>query len=132
MSGVGGLDVLDGKKYLSLETYRKSGTGVRTAVWFAAAPVQAGDVTLYVYSTADSGKAKRLRGNGAVRIAPCDARGNVTGRWINARATIVTGDEAERGMRLLNRKYCPVKQILDLSVLLFPRHQRVVISIQAV
>jgi hypothetical protein len=35
-------------------------------------------------------------------------------------------------MRLLNRKYWPVKQILDLSLLLFPRHQRVMISIRAI
>jgi PPOX class probable F420-dependent enzyme len=126
-----GLTAFGGEKYLSLETYRKSGTGVRTPVWFAAAPIQAGEVKLYVYTTANSGKAKRLRRNGAVRIAPCDARGKVTGSWIGAIATIVGDDESERGMRLLNRKYWPLKQILDLSVLMFPRHQRVVISIQA-
>jgi hypothetical protein len=33
-------------------------------------------------------------------------------------------------MRLLNRKYRPWKQILDLSVLLFPRHRRIMIAIQ--
>ena len=113
MSTVGGVAALASKKYLSLETYRKSGAGVRTAVWFAAAPIEAGDVKLYVYTTADSGKAKRLRRDNAARIATCDARGNVTGPWIDARATIVSGDEAERGMRLLNRKYWPIKQILD-------------------
>jgi PPOX class probable F420-dependent enzyme len=130
MNTVAGLAAFDGKKYLNLETYRKSGTGVRTPVWFAAALSEAGAANLYVYSVAGSGKAKRLRHTGAVRIAPCDARGNVTGPWIDARASIVGGDEFERGMRLLNRKYWPVKQILDLSVLLFPRHQRVMISIQ--
>lgn len=123
------LDVLEGKRYLSLETYRKSGLGVRTPVWFAVASAQAGNPTLYVYTTADSGKAKRIRRSGMVKIAPCDARGKVTGGWTAAQAKIVSGEEFTRGMRLLNHKYRPWKQILDLSVLLFPRHQRVMIAI---
>jgi uncharacterized protein len=131
MSTVAGLAAFDGKKYLNLETYRKSGAGVRTPVWFAAAPTAAGAVQFYVYSTADSGKAKRLRRNGTGRIAPCGSRGNVTGPWIDARAEIVAGDEFTRGMRLLNRKYWPLKQLLDISVILFPRHRRVMISILA-
>jgi PPOX class probable F420-dependent enzyme len=116
------------QRYLSLETYRKNGNGVRTPVWFAAAP--AVEPTFYVYSTADSGKAKRLRRTGAVRIAPCNARGRVTGAWIAARAVIVGGEEFGAGMRLLNRKYRPWKQILDLSVQLFARHERVMIAIR--
>jgi PPOX class probable F420-dependent enzyme len=82
------LAAFDGQKYLSLETYRKNGEAVRTPVWFATA----GGPTLYVYTTADSGKVKRLRRSGEVRIAPCDARGRVTGAWSTARAAIVDGD----------------------------------------
>ena len=55
-----GLDAFDGKKYLNLETYRRNGNGVRTPVWFAAAPEGGGGQKLYVYTTADSGKAKRI------------------------------------------------------------------------
>lgn len=117
---------LDGRKYLSLETYRKSGKGVRTPVWFATSD---GSV-LYVYSTADSGKAKRIRRSGVVRIAPCDARGNITGDWIAAQATLVTGSEFDRGMQLLNRKYWPLKRMMDLVVSIFGRHQRVMIAIR--
>jgi uncharacterized protein len=125
-----GLTTILDKRYLSLETFRKNGQGVRTPVWFAAG--EEGDSSkLYVYTTADSGKAKRIRRSGAVKIAPCDARGKVTGSWIDARATLVDGAEFDRGMGLLNRKYRPWKQILNLSVLLFSRHQRVVIAIQA-
>lgn len=121
---------LEGRKYLSLETYRKSGHGVRTPVWFAMAS-DAGSAlpTLYVYTTADTGKAKRIRNNGVVRIAPCDARGNVTGPWIDARAQIVTGEEARGGMRLLDRKYFPWKQMLRLFALFRPR-ERIVIAIR--
>ena len=118
---------LAGKKYLSLETYRKNSTGVRTPVWFAGAP--GGE--LYVYSTADSGKAKRIRRSGVVKIAPCDVRGKPTGQWLDARAEIGDSDSFVYGMRLINRKYWPVKQILDLFAL-FARHERAMIVIRAV
>jgi PPOX class probable F420-dependent enzyme len=127
MSAVTGLHAFAGNKYLNLETFRRNGVGVRTPVWFAAA---AGGQPLYIYSTADSGKAKRIRRSGAVKIAPCDARGKVMGEWVDAHAAIVSQDEFQLGMRLLNRKYWPLKQMLDLSVLLFARHQRVVIAIR--
>jgi uncharacterized protein len=130
MSVAPGFEAFEGKKYLNLETYRKSGAGVRTPVWFATAPVQAGGPKLYVYATADSGKAKRLRRTGVSKIAPCDARGNLTGGWIAARAEIVGGKEFALGMSLLNRKYWPWKQILDLSSQLLPGHQRVMIVIR--
>ncbi len=124
-------DAFDSQKYLNLETYRKSGVGVRTPVWFAHAPARSGGLRLYVYTTADSGKAKRLRRSGVVRIAPCNARGTVSGNWVGAQAELVGGDEFKFGMRLLNRKYHPWKQLMDLSVLLFARHRRVMIRIQA-
>ena len=121
------LNAFDGKRYLNLETYRKTGQGVRTPVWFAAVPNEAGGPKLYVYSTANSGKAKRMRNRHNEQIAPCDARGRVTGSWIAAHATIVRRrEEFDRGMRLLNRKYRPWKQILDL----FARHERVMFAIR--
>lgn len=132
MNAAVGLVAFRAQKYLNLETYRKNGKGVLTPVWFATAPSDAGGGKLYVYTTADSGKAKRIRRSGVVKIAPCDARGKVTGAWIDGQAELVGGEEFNRGMQLLNRKYWPWKQILDLSVRLFPRHQRVMIAIRAV
>src|ERR1700681_4817106 len=96
---------LQGRKYLNLETFRKNGQGVRTPVWFAAEPSAGVPQTLYVYSTADSGKAKRIRNDSRVRVAACDVRGKLLGEWVEARAEIVTGEEAEHGMQLLNKKY---------------------------
>ena len=87
-----------------MESFRKNGNGVRTPVWFAGDPVNGQPRTLYIYSEVDSGKAKRIRRNSRVRIAPCDMRGKVLGDWIEARAEIVTDEEAERGLRLLNAK----------------------------
>jgi PPOX class probable F420-dependent enzyme len=131
----GELSALDYKKYLNLETYRRNGAGVRTPVWFAAGPKddsRAGFPKFYVYTIADSGKAKRIRRSSVVRIAPCDMRGKVTGSWTNALAEVVTGEEFELGMRLLDRKYFPWKQILNLSAMLFRRRERVVLAIRPV
>ena len=135
MNAAVGLAILEGKRYLSLETYRKSGKGVRTPVWFAVEPPNApasNPRKFYVYTATDSGKAKRIRQNGMVKIAPCDARGNVPGQWIDAHAEVVSGEEFGRGMGLINRKYCPWKQILDLSALLFRRPERIMLAIRPV
>ena len=134
-SPVSGLAVFEGKKYLNLETYRKNGNGVRTPIWFAASEPDArlGEpARLYAYTLANSGKAKRIRRTDIVKIAPCDARGTTTGPWIDARAEIVSGEEFERGMRLINRKYRPWKQMLDLTALMFRRRQRIVLAIRLV
>nr|WP_294517341.1 PPOX class F420-dependent oxidoreductase [uncultured Rhodopila sp.] len=135
MNALAGLAALDGKKYLNLETYRKSGVGVRTPVWFAVGPPDAstgGKRKLYVYTTADSGKAKRIRRSGVAKVAPCDARGKVTGQWFDAHAEILDAAEFKRGMKLINRKYRPWKQILDLWTRLFPAHERVMLGIRLV
>ena len=119
----------DAARYLNLETYRRDGRGVRTPLWFAAGPTATGPV-LYVYSLQNSGKAKRLRRSADAKIAPCESRGQVTGDWVSARATIVSGAEHALGMRLLDRKYWPWKMLLNATVLLFKRHQRIVIAIR--
>ena len=116
-------------KYLNLETFRKSGQGVRTPVWFAPESPVGLPQTLYVYSTAGSGKAKRIRNNPRVRVAPCGLRGDLRGDWIEARAEIVTGSEAQLGLRLLNRKYFPWKQLLNFFAL-FSRQARIVFAIR--
>ena len=120
---------LQGRKYVNVETFRKNGQGVRTPVWFAGEPENGAPEKLYVYSTADSGKAKRLRNNGRARVAPCDVRGRLLGDWAEARAEIVSGEEAEHGMRLLNKKYVPWKQVLDFFSF-FSRNKRIVFVIR--
>ena len=120
---------LQGRKYVNVETFRKSGKSVRTPVWFAGEPAEGVPEELYVYSTTDSGKAKRIRNNARTRVAPCDVRGNVQGDWIEARAEVVTGKDAEHGMQLLNTKYMPWKQLLDFFSL-FSRNKRVVFLIR--
>jgi uncharacterized protein len=115
-------------RYLSLETFRRDGRGVRTPVWFAPASEEAKPV-LYAYTLAQSGKAKRIRRSGHVRIAPCDMRGRITGDWQEATARIAGPDAYATGMRLINRRYWPWKSLMDLSVRFFHRQERVVIVI---
>ena len=100
-------------KYFSLETFRKTGVGVRTPVWFAEAPSGKARAMFYIYTLPDSGKVKRIRNNSRVRIAPCNMKGDVKGTWVDARARICTGDEAATGQRLLIDKYGLAKRIGD-------------------
>lgn len=126
-----GFAALRDQKYLSLETFKKSGEGVKTPVWFAADPVRAlsgAEARLFVYTIGNTGKAKRIRNNGRVKIAPCTMRGEITGEWLDARAEIISGEEAAHGMALLSRKYFPWKQILGFFAA-FSRKERVVMAI---
>lgn len=96
------------ERYLSLETYRRSGERVATPVWFAG---EAG--VLYVRTFLRTAKVGRVAYNPEVRVAPCDKTGNLRGAWITARARIVGGTEESRGERLLNRKYGLKKRLAD-------------------
>ena len=127
-----GFETFAKHKYLNLDTVKKSGEGVKTPVWFAAdpsVPLVASEAKLYVYTIGVSGKVKRIRNNPRVRIAPCNASGKLLGDWVEARAEIVTGAEAEKGMQLLNKKYVPWKQMLDFFAS-FRRRERTVFVIR--
>jgi hypothetical protein len=116
MSDTNYFGALDDQNYLSLETFRKSGEGVATPVWFAADPttnLRTHDAKIYIYTIANTGKVKRVRNNPQVRIAPCGRTGGLQGEWIEAKARVVEGAEAERGSKLLTQKYF-LKRIFDL------------------
>jgi PPOX class probable F420-dependent enzyme len=92
---------LASERYVSLATYRKDGTEVRTPVWIAVAA--SGPV---IYTNGTSWKVKRIRNNGNVRLAPCTARGEVTGDWVNATARVLDDENArESGMQAFVDKY---------------------------
>lgn len=74
-------------QYMTIETFRKNRQGVKTPVWFA----QDGN-TLHVWTEISSGKAKRIRNNGNVQIAPSTASGEPLGEWITALATTKDAD----------------------------------------
>ena len=118
-----------GHKYISLESFRKSGETVKTPVWFAEAGLNTPAPLLYVYTTGDSGKAKRIRNNQRVRITPCDIRGKLLGDCVEARAEILRAEAATQGMRALDRKYAPWKKLLDLFALVRKR-ERIVLALR--
>ena len=95
--------------FLNLETFKRSGQGVKTPVWF----VQDG-LTLYVRTGAESGKVKRVRNNGRARVVPSDAQGNPLGEWVDAAARLVDTDEAARVNQMATRKYGVMKAGFDM------------------
>ncbi len=104
-------------KYLNLETFRKTGLGVRTPVWFAQdpqIPADSSSARFYIYSLPDAGKVKRIRNNPKVRIAPCSMRGELRGAWVEARARICPPEEGVTGQSLLRRKYGLLKIVGEL------------------
>lgn len=76
---------LNQARYISLTTFRRDGTEVRTPVWVAGK-----DGQHYVFSKATAGKMKRIRNSGKVRIALCDIKGKVLSDWSDASAEIIT------------------------------------------
>jgi PPOX class probable F420-dependent enzyme len=95
------LEQFQKQNYLNIETLRKSGQSVKTPVWF----VQDGE-TFFVWTQENAGKAKRIRNNGAVRIAPCTSSGEVLGEWITARAQTNEAPEAISDLeKLMKKKY---------------------------
>ncbi len=120
------LEPFQGLKYLSLETFKKSGAGVATPVWF----VLHENGAIYIYTEADSWKVKRIRNSSRVRIAPCDIRGNVKGEWVEGRAQIISGDEEKMANKLLDQKYF-LKKIFNLMTKL-NRHKRAMVKIAVI
>lgn len=101
-TGAGALSrLLARARFMRLTTFRKSGEPVATPVWFALA----GD-TVYVVTDDPSGKLKRIRNNGRVRLAPSNFRGTPNGDETEAVATVIT-DPAERSAaeRALRQHY---------------------------
>jgi PPOX class probable F420-dependent enzyme len=111
------------QKYISLETFKKNGQGVKTPVWFVLL-----DDAFYAYTEADSWKVKRIRNNPRVRVAACGMRGDIKGPWLDGTASLVDGDERLAANELLDRKYF-LKKIFNFLTKI-NRHQRAMIKIE--
>ena len=89
------------QKYINLETFRKNSEGVKTPVWFALD----GD-TFHVWTQPTSGKAKRIRHNGSVKIVPSNGAGEPLGEWVDAHAEVDPSPEAmQHTIQLMTQKY---------------------------
>lgn len=100
---------LNDHRYALLTTFRRTGRPITTPVWFA---VVGGRV--YFRTPESTGKAKRLRRNSRVRIAPCTVRGRATGPDIDATARRVGPEEGEAVRRALERRYGIQIRVVDL------------------
>jgi PPOX class probable F420-dependent enzyme len=92
---------LQGARYASFATFRKSGAAVEVPVWFAEHGGR-----YYVFSAGNAGKVKRLRNSDRARVAACDFRGKVLGPWLPARARVITDPASiAAGARAMRAKY---------------------------
>ena len=94
------LDQFLDQKYINFETYKKDGTPIRTPVWFVI-----DNDLIYVITRDSTGKVKRLRNNQDVRIVLCSFKGEPKSEWIKGKAEKITGDEADKAIKLRKKKY---------------------------
>jgi PPOX class probable F420-dependent enzyme len=100
---------LDQERYISLETFRRDGSGVKTPVWAAAL-----DGRLVIVTDGTSYKVKRLRNNPKCRAAASDARGKVKGPWFDGQCRILDdAGQIARAHAALRDKYGWQMWLLD-------------------
>jgi len=89
-------------KYISLETFKKDGSGVKTPIWAARV-----EEALYVSTPASSWKARRLERDPRVRLAACNGSGSkILSTWSDATGTALErGSEWDRAEAALKDKY---------------------------
>lgn len=94
------LEQLESEKYISVETFRKSGDGVKTPVWFVIR-----DETIFVITRDQTGKFKRLKNNTKVNVAICSMRGDVKSEWSSGIATILADEQVKKVSKWRDKKY---------------------------
>ena len=95
------LDQFIDQKYLSLETYRKDKTPVKTPVWFVIDNDQ-----LYITTRETTGKVKRLRNNQNARIAVCSMKGDIKSNWVDVGLEKIPEEsDVEKIVKLRKKKY---------------------------
>lgn len=92
---------LEGHKYVSLTTFRKSGEAVSTPVWFALF-----EDKVYITTDPASGKMKRIRNNSRVLLTPCYPWGKTRGRSVEGIAhPLEPGTAPQDATQAFARKY---------------------------
>jgi len=113
---------LQDHRYALLTTFRKSGEGVGTPIWFALV-----NGKLYIITEGDSGKAKRIRNNPRVTLAPCNQSGSQTfGPPVEGRAQILPTEQGEAAKIALDQKYGFFKYIFDFVISILGRRRGMV------
>ncbi|WP_036468409.1 PPOX class F420-dependent oxidoreductase [Mycobacterium genavense] len=92
---------LGSARYALLRSFRRDGTPADTPIWFAM------DGDAVVFRTKVGPKTRRLAARPDVELRACDYRGRVRdgAAAVTGRATLLSGDEAERANHILHRRY---------------------------
>ena len=97
------------QQFMSVETYRKTGEGVRTPVWFIEVNGE------FLFNTEEtSAKVKRIRRNPSVKIAPCNVRGELKGEFISGTARFLSPEESASAQKTYAKKYGPMGKLFEL------------------
>ena len=99
----------EGYRFLNLSTFRKNGVPVLTTVLFALA-----NDKIYVWTTKDSGKVKRIRNDASVQIAPSTRLGRPLGPIAAATARILSSAEQPEAQSVTDRQFGLLKKFFGL------------------
>ena len=80
-------DVLNGYEFMNFTSFYKSGRAVTTPVWFVAYQGK-----IYLWTSVDSYKVKRVRATGQVEIGGSDSRGTALGPVVKAQARVLADE----------------------------------------
>ena len=94
------LEQLESEKYISVETFKKNGEGVKTPVWFVIR-----DETIFVTTRDQTGKFKRLKNNTKVNVAVCSMKGYLKSQWSSGVATILPDEKVKEAVKWRDKKY---------------------------
>lgn len=104
---MGAFDGLGNPWAAVVTTFKRDGTGVPTAV-----SVTVDGDHAYIRTWSTSGKAKRLKRDPHLLIAPSTVRGKPTGPQIGATARLLDGDEELAVCKALSKKHPVVHRVL--------------------
>ena len=100
-------DGMTGQRAVLLTSYKRDGSKVGTPVNIALEGDHA-----FVRTYDKSGKAKRMRRNADIEVAPSTLAGKPTGPAVPARARLLEGAEAEHASALIQRKHRLLQGVL--------------------
>lgn len=106
-----GFSHLSGHKYALLVTYKRSGEGVPTPVWFGIDP----DGRFYCRTGKLAAKAKRIRNNPRVKVAPCSVRGVPKGPYAEGTARVLDHADEDRAEKAIQSNYGTFRKIYEGS-----------------
>jgi uncharacterized protein len=99
---------LETGKYICILTYKKNGDGVSTPVWFIRK-----DNKIYIRTSNQSGKVKRIKNNNNISYALCNISGRIKGEWHSGVAKIEP-DVNKMIFSKITEKYGLIAQIINI------------------